>query len=80
LSVEQRRTKLVYASIQELVTAGTSEFRPGDVNSALRRDGQPLGTWEVRGEFAILAEQGVIELDPATGLWTLAKADKREAI
>ena len=79
MSVEQRRTKLVYSTIQELVDGGLKQFKPGDVNAALRTQGQPLGTWEVRGEFSMLAEQGLIELDTATGLWSLAKPNSRQA-
>ena len=79
MSLEQRRTKLVYSIIQDLVAGGQSEFQPGDVNSALRRQGQPLGTWEVRGEFSKLAADGLIELDAASGRWTLSKAKKRKA-
>lgn len=79
MSVEQRRTKLVYSVIQELVEGGQSQFQPGDVNAALRRQGQPLGTWEVRGEFSVLTDQGLIDLDTATGRWTLAKSTKRKA-
>jgi hypothetical protein len=79
LSVEQRRTKLVYSVIEELVEAGKAEFQPGDVNSALRERGQPLGTWEVRGEFSVLSNQGLINLDPTTGRWALAKSKNRQA-
>ncbi|NND44874.1 MAG: hypothetical protein HKN58_06090 [Xanthomonadales bacterium] len=66
MSLEARRTKLVYSVIEDLVAGGQSDFLPGDVNSALRRDGQPLGTWEVRAEFSTLADEGLIELDPAS--------------
>ncbi len=80
MSLEQRRTKLVYATIEQLVAEGRKRFQPGDVNSALRAIDQPLGTWEVRGEFTLLAEQGLIELDKATGLWSLTKPEKRKAV
>lgn len=79
MSVEQRRTKLVLSVIQDLVAAGQGDFQPGDVNAALRRQGQPLGTWEVRGEFSTLTADGWIELNPATGRWTLAKNKDRKA-
>ena len=79
MSLEQRRTKLVYSIIQDLVAGGQAQFQPGDVNAALRRQGQPLGTWEVRGEFSVLADQGLIDVDPATAQWTLAKPSKRQA-
>lgn len=76
MSVEQRRTDLVRAVIHELVDAGRSPLQPGDVSSALRQRGQPLGTWEVRREFARLGELGELELDPASGSWSLTKARK----
>ena len=79
MSVEQRRTDLVRSVIQELTDAGKAPLQPGDVNSALRQRGQPLGTWEVRREFARLAELGELELDAASGRWSLTKAHKQQA-
>jgi hypothetical protein len=57
--------------IEELVAAGKAAVRPGDVCSALRDMGLPMGTWEVRAEFTRLEEAGVIVIDPATATWSL---------
>lgn len=79
MSNEARRTKTVHTVIQELVEHGRTAFRPGDVTSALRERGQPMGTWEVRGEFSILEERGLISYDADTGQWSVAKKARRKA-
>jgi len=71
LSIEQRRTELVYSLIQELVEQGKTHVRPGDVNTLLRERGSPLGTWEVRAEFTELEQAGRVVYDAATGDWHL---------
>ena len=71
MSIEQRRTELVYSLIQELVEQGKSHLRPGDVNALLRERGAPLGTWEVRAEFTELEQDGRIVYDADTGDWHL---------
>ena len=69
MSVERRRTEVVRGIIQELFAGGRAQVRPGDVNSALRERGMPMGTWEVRAEFTRLEAEGAIKLDPATAGW-----------
>lgn len=69
MSVERRRTEVVREIIQELFASGRSEVRPGDVNSALRQRGMPMGTWEVRAEFTALEAEGALSLDHATAGW-----------
>ncbi len=69
LSLARRRTNLVYSVIEKLVAEGHREFRPGDVVGRLRAQNQPMGTWEVRGELSNLEAEGVIELEPGSGVW-----------
>ncbi len=71
MSLERKRTETVYEIVRELVDGGREAFRPGDVCSVLRARNQPMGAWLVRGEFHILAEQGLIKLNPETGDWRL---------
>lgn len=72
MSVDRRRTAVVREVIEELVAAGKGTVRPGDVCSALREKGLPMGAWEVRAEFTRLEEAGVIVIDPATAAWALS--------
>ena len=71
MSIERKRTEIVYGIVRELAGNGGRAFRPGDVCSLLRERNQPMGAWLVRGEFHILAEQALIELDPESGDWHL---------
>lgn len=71
MSIERKRTEMVFGIVQELAENGQSHFRPGDVCSALRERNQPLGAWLVRGEFHILEQEALIELEPETGSWHL---------
>ena len=73
MSNRQIRTEAVYAVIQELFAGGKIAVRPGDVNSALREQDTPLGTWEVRAEFARLEQLNRIECDADTGMWSLTE-------
>ena len=79
MSNERRRTKTVFAVIQELVEQGRSTFQPGDVASALREGGQPLDAWEIRGEFSILQADGMIVLDAGSAQWSLSEAASKQA-
>ena len=79
MSIEDRQTKTVYAVIEELVEQGAATFRPGDVASALRERGQPLGAWEIRGEFSVLEADGLISVDAKSGEWSIKKAASRKA-
>lgn len=73
MSFEKRRTVTVYSVIQELFAGGKTSVRPGDVNSVLRERGMPMGTWEVRAEFAKLERESALECDPDTGDWHLTE-------
>ena len=73
MSLAHRRTEIVFAVIQELVSRGHTALRPGDVNSELRKRGEPLGTWEVRAEFNELAKQNRLACDEDTGQWHLTE-------
>jgi len=70
-----RSTTIVFAVIEALVAEGKTSFRPGDVNSALRDKGEPMGTWEVRAEFSRLEEQGSIACDAVSGNWQMLSSD-----
>lgn len=59
--------------IRELFAGGKASIRPGDVNSVLREQGMPMGTWEVRAEFARLEREAAIECNPETGDWHLTE-------
>jgi len=74
LSIELRRTEMVYGLIRELFADGKASVRPGDVNTLLRERQAPLGTWEVRAEFSRLERQGRIALDEDTGTWYLTES------
>lgn len=52
---------------------GDITFRPGDVGTKLRAEGQPLDAWEIRGEFSTLESEGLINLEEESGAWTLAQ-------
>ena len=71
LSLARRRTDVVRSVIEKLAAAGRREFRPGDVVEELRRQNQPMGTWEVRGELSILQAEGTVALNPETAVWQL---------
>ena len=73
MSIEQRRTEEVYGIIQELAANGKNALRPGDVNSALRERGAPMGTWEMRAVFSDLESQGRLVCDAETGDWHLTE-------
>ena len=79
MSVERRRTEVVREIIQELFASGRSQVLPGDVNSALRERGMPMGTWEVRAEFTTLESEGALRLDPATAGWLPGKPESQAA-
>lgn len=78
MSEDARRLKLVQAAIEALIAAGAKEFRPGDVASYQRENGDPIPVWELRGVFTALRAQGFIEADASTGAWHM-KGDKKSA-
>ena len=59
--------------LEILGDSGNGEFRPGDVGTKLRAEGQPLDAWEIRGEFSTLESEGLITLEEESGAWTLAQ-------
>lgn len=69
MSIDRKRTETLCALICELTEAGRAEFRPGDLCALLRERNQPLGAWLVRRELSTLEAQGLIAMDPASGLW-----------
>ncbi len=71
VSTDQHRTDQVYAVIQSLVEEGTESFRPGHIADALRRAGQPMLAWEIRGELSRLQAEGLITADRETGTYRL---------
>ena len=69
MSIDRKRTEIVYGIVCELAEHGQGTFLPGDVCSVLRARNQPMDAWLVRGEFHILEEEALIELEPETGDW-----------
>ncbi len=78
MSIERRRTKAIYTIIQNIVSEGATDFRPGDVATQLRENGQPMEAWEIRGEFSVLQAEGLITLDKTTGDYALAATGSRK--
>jgi len=71
-SQSKERAQKVFVAIKEATENSTSNpFRVGTISETLRNGGFPLGSWEVRGEFATLANNGFIVLDPASAQWQL---------
>ena len=79
MSIDRKRTETLCALIYELAEAGPAEFRPGDLCALLRERNQPLGAWLVRRELSALEAQGLIAMDPASGLWRCAGKQPRAA-
>lgn len=79
MSEDARRLKLVQAAIEALIAAGASEFRPGDVATYQRNNGEPVPVWELRGIFTLLAERGLIEVDATTGAWRMKDGNQSAA-
>ena len=71
MTADRRRTDLVLRVFKDLVAAGTDGVLPGAINARLREIGEPMGTWEVRGELSTLEAAGEIAID-ANGAWYLA--------
>lgn len=71
MSLANRRSKAIIAILEEFAKNGKTSFRPGDVNSVMRERGSPVGTWEMRAEFAALEKAKRIACDSDTGLWQL---------
>lgn len=77
MSIDQHRTDEIYAVIRSLAESGTNSFRPGHIADALRAAGDPLLTWEIRGELSRLESRGLIRVDPATGAYALTDAARK---
>ena len=77
MNIDQHRTDEIYAVIRSLVASGTTEFRPGHIADALREAGEPLLTWEIRGELGKLRASGLVSVDPATGNYSLTEAARK---
>jgi hypothetical protein len=81
--LDPRRTDLVLRAFNELVAAAPARdgILPGDISELLRKQGLPLGGWEIRFELSRLEDGGKIVVDPATGRFHPAKAvtDKRRS-
>ncbi|TNF80499.1 MAG: hypothetical protein EP301_13185 [Gammaproteobacteria bacterium] len=77
MSIDQHRTDQVLAVIEALVDAGAAEFRPGHIADSLRESGNPMLTWEIRGELSRLEAAGLIAADETTGAYQLTKAARK---
>ena len=85
MTSDPRRTDLVLRAFNELIAATLPHGQerdgivPGDVSDLLRKQGAPLGAWEIRFELSQLEKAGHVVVDPATGRFHPAKAaaDKR---
>lgn len=64
-------------TIQSLLEAGLTEFRPGHIADALREAGKPMLSWEIRTELAQLEAAGLVSADPATGAYRLADSARK---
>jgi hypothetical protein len=72
LSIEQQRTKTVFAVMEKLTEQGQDSIRAGDIATWLRDQSRPMPVWEIRGELTRLDQAGLIVLDVNTGAWRLA--------
>ena len=69
MNEELRRRKTIQATIEALVADGQHSFRPGDVASRQRQADDPIPVWQLRQVFHELQQQGIIQLDEASGYW-----------
>lgn len=75
LSQPRERTQKVLSAIKKCRDNSPGHpFRPGDINQLLRDGGYPMGNWEVRAELTELERNGLVELDAASGSWSLTEA------
>ena len=66
-------TRMIYDAFVAVVETGNEEIRPGHVVQYMREQNNPLGIWNVNGEFSKLRKMGVIELDEDTATWKLVR-------
>lgn len=78
MSIQKRAAHSIFDVFTQLVEAGKTEVRPGDIASTLRDQNNPMGVWEVRGILSQLADDGLIVLNPETGAWLLADTDAKQ--
>ena len=74
LSEERRFTRMIYDAFVAVVDTGREEIRPGHVVQFMREKNNPLGIWNVTGEFTKLEQLGVIELDKDSATWRLIRS------
>ena len=77
MSIDQHRTDQVFAVIEALAEAGAAEIRPGHIADRLRESGNPMLTWEIRGELARLEAAGLIAADEKTGAYRLSRSARK---
>lgn len=68
---ERRLTRTIYDAVVAVVNSGIDTIRPGHVVQYMRERNNPVGIWNVNGEFSKLRRMGVIELDEGTATWRL---------
>ncbi len=69
----KERAQKVFSAIKK-ATDNHTHFRVGTISQTLRDGGFPLGSWEVRGEFTVLKDAGLIALDAASAQWQLTES------
>ena len=69
MSVAQRQTRIVYDAFMDLVGQGQSLVGTGDVAMYMRDRDHPMDAWEIRGEFFLLQQMGLIDLDDDSAQW-----------
>ena len=81
MSTELRRTHAVLDIFRSLVAdgGGADGLRAGDICTRLREMGQPMDTWQVRGELSNLEANGSIVANSHTGAWFLVEPTDTEA-
>lgn len=71
----KERAQKVFSAIKKATDNSTStHFRVGTISQTLRDGGFPLGSWEVRGEFTVLKDAGLIALDATSAQWQLTES------
>lgn len=75
---ERRLTRMIYDAFVAVVDSGQDEIRPGHIVQYMREQNNPLGIWNVNGEFSTLRSMGVIELDEDTATWRLVRSQSYE--
>ena len=58
--------------IRELTEEGKKGVRPGDVAENVRTSNSTIGVWQIRADFAQLADEGFFKLEHDRAFWCLA--------